>query len=235
MDTTTNHSALEALRTAEFKLSLRGYDVDEVDDFLERAAVEADQLREQVRQASAQVAQANERVRQLESTGSAPTPDPVTQAAPTPATVAAAAGSAEAVSKMIEMAERFVAQTRMDAEADAAVIVAEAQERARQHASDSQQRLADEVARLEGLRQRLGEDVEQVSNRLETERSRLTGSLQDLLGWIEKNLQPTTALTSLRTSSPPKVPAPNDPIELVSEHDAGGAQVLNLEDARREE
>ena len=50
MDNTTTQSALDALRTAEFRLSLRGYDVDEVDDFLERAAVEADQLREQVRQ-----------------------------------------------------------------------------------------------------------------------------------------------------------------------------------------
>ena len=65
MDTTTTQSALDALRTAEFRLSLRGYDVDEVDDFLERAAVEADQLREQVRTTSAQATQAAERLRHL--------------------------------------------------------------------------------------------------------------------------------------------------------------------------
>jgi len=242
MDTTTsaaNHSALDALRTAEFKLSLRGYDVDEVDDFLERAAVEADQLREQLRQAGAQVAQANERMRQLESDrpSASAAPEPATQAAPVASGTGAPGATSETVSRMLEMAERFVDQTKRDAEAEAAVIVAEAQERARQHASDAQQRLADEVARLEGLRQRLGEDVEQVSNRLETERSRLTGSLQDLLGWIEKNLQPTAALASLRATTTPQIPAPSDPVESVGASESAelGAQVLSLEDARREE
>jgi DivIVA domain-containing protein len=238
MDTTaaSTHSALDALRTAEFKLSLRGYDVDEVDDFLERAAVEADQLREQIRLAGAQVAQANEHVRQLETekTG-APSEG---AAVPVVAAATAGTGGAEAVSKMIEMAERFVEQTHRDAEAEAAVVIAEAQERARQLASDAQQRLADEVARLEGLRQRLGEDVEQMTNRLETERSRLTGSLQDLLGWIDKNLQPAAALAAIRATSTPRIPAPND--ALATETTSGetadeSAQVFSLEDARREE
>ena len=128
---------------------------------------------------------------------------------------------------MIEMAERFVEQTRREAEDEAAKLIADAQDRVKQLATDSQQQLADEVARLEGLRQRLGEDVEKVSHQLETERTRLSGSLRELLGWIDKNLQPAAALAALRASSSgdetPKV-QPN-----------GGAQVLNLDDARHEE
>jgi vacuolar-type H+-ATPase subunit H len=128
---------------------------------------------------------------------------------------------------MIEMAERFVEQTRRDAEAEAARIVTEAQDRARQLATDAQQRLADEVARLEGLRQRLGEDVERMSNQLESERSRLTGSLHDLLGWIEKNIQPGAALAALR--SPAAVGATN------GQTAGSGGQVLSIDEARHEE
>jgi DivIVA domain-containing protein len=224
--TTTNQSALDALRTAEFRLSLRGYDVDEVDDFLERAAVEADQLREQLRLATASVAQANDRARVAEDakpTGTASAP-----AVAAPSTPATPGQSAGVVTKMIEMAERFVEQTRQDAETEAARLIAEAQDRVKQLASDSQQRLADEVARLEGLRQRLGEDVEKVSRQLETERTRLSGSLRELLGWIDKNLQPAAGLATLRAAS-------DEPNESPKVHANAGAQVLNLDDARHEE
>jgi cell division initiation protein len=229
MDTTTTPtpSALDALRTAEFRLSLRGYDVDEVDDFLERAAVEADQLREQMRQATAQVAQATERVRVLEQERATGAPAAAAAAAPA---AAKPAPSSDSVSKMLEMAERFVEQTRKEAEAEAASLLADAQDRARQMATDAQHRLADEVARLEGLRQRLGEDVELVSRQLDNERARLTGSLHDLLGWLEEHLKPAPGLTSLRAGSNGA-----DAASPAVAQDDGDAQVLQLDDARREE
>lgn len=231
-------SALDALRTAEFRLSLRGYDVDEVDDFLERAAVEADQLREQVRQATAQAAQVADRVRQQ-----GPDRAPEAPATSTPPVATSGPGSSETVSKMLEMAERFVEQTRLDAEREAASILADAQERARQLATDAQQRLADEVARLEGLRQRLGEDVEQMSRKLETERSRLTGSLHDLLGWIDTTLQPAAALattTSASTNGPSasNTSSPSTGASTATTNGQGAepsAQVFSLDDARRDE
>ena len=53
MDNATGpKSAIESLRTVEFRLGLRGYDVDEVDDYLEKVAVEADAMQEQLRQAT---------------------------------------------------------------------------------------------------------------------------------------------------------------------------------------
>lgn len=249
MDTTPAPSALDALRTAEFRLSLRGYDVDEVDDFLERAAVEADQLREQVRLAVAQVSAANERVRQLEAERGAPVaapqaPEPAPVAPePAPVTAAVAApsgpGAADTVAKMIEMAERFVDQTRRDAEAEAATVVAAAQDRARQLASDAQQRLADEVARLEGLRHRLGEDVEKMARQLESERTRLSGSLQELLSWIDKNIQPGAALAALRSTPMATSAAPQPSADADGGTDGAegpaDAEVFRLDDARRDD
>ena len=60
-------TSLETLRTVEFRLGLRGYDVDEVDDYLEKVAVEADALQEQLRQMTDRLRQAAERIALLES------------------------------------------------------------------------------------------------------------------------------------------------------------------------
>ncbi len=55
-------STLETLRTVEFRLGLKGYNVDEVDEYLEKAAVEAEALQEQVRQMTERLRQASERI-----------------------------------------------------------------------------------------------------------------------------------------------------------------------------
>ena len=56
---------LETLRTVEFRLGLKGYNVDEVDEYLEKAAVEAERLSEQLRQTVERLRQAGERIAQL--------------------------------------------------------------------------------------------------------------------------------------------------------------------------
>ena len=232
MDTTTpQQSALDALRTAEFRLSLRGYDVDEVDDFLERAAVEADSLREQLRQLTAQLAQASDHARMA-----AQVRDSAPQAATTSTETATAAQpqTVDSVTKMLEMAERFVSQTRKEAEDEASALLADAQDRAKQLATDAQQRLADEVARLEGLRQRLGEDVEHLSQRIESERTRIAGNLHDLLGWLEQHLQPAAVLESVRAGGNGDTTTHHTGNGGNGGTETGGAQVLLLDDARGE-
>src|SRR5580658_3666458 len=81
---------LETLRTVEFRLGLKGYNVDEVDEYLEKAALEAERLQEQLRQTVERLRQASERIAQLESAGPAPVAvSPVAPAeAPVPAPVA---------------------------------------------------------------------------------------------------------------------------------------------------
>ena len=47
----SQQSSLDSLRTVEFRQTLRGYHIDDVDEYLERVAVDAEALQEQVRQA----------------------------------------------------------------------------------------------------------------------------------------------------------------------------------------
>src|ERR1700683_3276786 len=82
---------LETLRTVEFRLGLKGYNVDEVDEYLEKAALEAERLQEQLRQTIERLRQAGERIAPLGSE-----PRPVAAAAPVPEPVAAAPAATEA-------------------------------------------------------------------------------------------------------------------------------------------
>ena len=77
MDSTDSaYSALEAIDTVAFKIGVRGYNVDEVDDFLEKLSGEVHQLKELVSQQRQQLRQAGERINQLDtrSSGDAPAP-----------------------------------------------------------------------------------------------------------------------------------------------------------------
>src|SRR6202162_2197469 len=59
-------STLDTLRTVEFRLGLKGYNVDEVDEYLDKAAQEAEGLQEHVRQLNERLRQASDRIAQLE-------------------------------------------------------------------------------------------------------------------------------------------------------------------------
>jgi len=206
-------SILETLRTVEFRLGLKGYNVDEVDEYLEKAAVEAESLQEQVRQFVERLRQASERIAQLEAERR---DAPAVQAqAPVEAGVAD-----ETLQRTLLLAQKFVDQAKRESEAEAAEIVgqaeararatlAEAQERARQMSTEAEHRLRDEVARLETMRGQLGSDVENMARHLESERNRLRSTLTEVLKWVEDNIQPANSLMALRPrGSEPGRPAP---------------------------
>src|ERR1039458_9921172 len=143
---------LETLRTVEFRLGLKGYNVDEVDEYLEKAAVEAERLSELLRQTVERLHKAGERIAQLEGAGPAPALQPA------PAAVAAAVAD-DSLQQTLMLAQRFVEQTKRETETEATRLVAQAEERAhslvtraedeaRQLVTDSQQRLREEVSRL---------------------------------------------------------------------------------------
>ncbi len=218
----TPQSALDVLRTVEFKMTMKGYKVDDVDEFLERAAVEAEHLKEQLRQQQQQLRQAAERISQLEAerrapSAPAPAPAPVSTIAPVPAPapapapVAAApasAAGAEQVARMISMAQEFVDQTQREAETRAREVTLAAQEKAREIVSDAQNRAQDEVTRLNGLKQRLSEDVEKLARQVDLERTRLRTQLQEFLKWVEDNVTPSPALLEGAARGPQSTPAP---------------------------
>jgi cell division initiation protein len=186
-----SQSALDSLRTVEFRETLKGYHRDDVDEYLEKAAVEAEGLQEQLRQSGERLRQAAERISQLElALDQQPEPQPAEPAVPD-----------DTLQRTLLLAQKFVDETKADAEAHAAQTVAEAEAKARmmtddaqsqasQIAAESEQRLRDEISRLETSRSKLTQEVDSMSRHLEGERNRLRSALGDILRWVDENVQP---------------------------------------------
>ena len=206
MDSTPpTQSILDTLRTIEFRLGLKGYNVDEVDEYLEKAAVEAESVLEQLRTANERLRQANERIGQLEvelqrSAGERPSPRE---------SASVTGVSDDTLQRTLVLAQKFVDQTKREAEAEAAEIVGraderagavlqQAEERARQITTESEQRLREEVARLETMRTRLAGDVEAMTRHLDEQRTRIRASLTEALKWIDERVQPGSVLSTVR-------------------------------------
>ena len=207
-----SQSALDSLRTVEFRETLKGYHRDDVDEYLEKAAVEAEGLQEQLRQSGERLRQAAERISQLE-----------TQLEQQPVATARSEASVpdDTLQRTLLLAQKFVDETKADSEAQAARIVAEADAKARQMteqaqsqasllAAESEQRLREEITRLEDSRGRLTREVEAMNRHLEGERSRLRTALSEILRWVDENVQPGSGIGPSRTGpdSPPPVTGP---------------------------
>ncbi len=208
-------SILDTLRTVEFRLNLKGYNVDEVDDYLEKAAVEAEALHEQLRQMTERVRQATDRIAQLES-----------ERREAPVAVAAVAAEQavpdESLQRTLLLAQKFVDQTRRESETEAAEIVSraeeraratvsEAEERARSMTTEAEQNLREEVGRLESMRGQLATDVETMARHLEAERNRLRTALGEVLKWVDENVQPANSLMAMRSRESARPPASEAP------------------------
>src|SRR5271157_5557654 len=106
-----SQSALDSLRTVEFRETLKGYHRDDVDEYLERAAVEAEGIQEQLRQSGERLRQAAERIAQLEAELAAkpePAPERSEPAIPD-----------DTLQRTLLLAQKFVDETKADSEAEA--------------------------------------------------------------------------------------------------------------------
>ncbi len=240
-------SILDTLRTVEFRLGLKGYNVDEVDEYLDKAAQEAEGLQDHVRQLNERLRQASERIAQLEREKRAAPPAVVESEEVVPvaaATSDAAALSDETLQRTLLLAQKFVDQTKRESEAEAAAVVAQAEETARtaiaaaeataaQLQAETHQKLREEVTRLEATRTELATDVESMARHLESERNRLRGALSEILKWVDENVQPANSLMGVQ----PK-PAPTAQLSTGADEAQGrlpqaddGAPTLNLQNA----
>ena len=230
-------SILDTLRTVEFRLGLKGYNVDEVDEYLDKAAQEAEGLQEHVRQLNERLRQASERIAQLEREKRS-APAAVADEGEGAAAADAAALSDETLQRTLILAQKFVDQTKRESEAEAATIVSQAEEKARtaiaeaeataaQLQAESHQKLREEVTRLEATRTDLAADVETMARHLDSERNRLRGALTEILTWVDENVQPANSLMGVK----PKAKA-GDPMGsgVPPEADAG-PPTLNLQNA----
>lgn len=238
MDSSDNaYSAIDAIDSVAFKVGLKGYNVDEVDEFLERLSSEVHQLKELVHQQRQQLRQAAERINQLDVRESVPGPAPAPLATPSAPPRMVTVSGAEQVTAMIAMAQQFIEQAQHEAEAKAREMTTSAQERAREIVAEARSRAEDEVNRLNGLKQRLSEDVDTLTRQLETERKRLSSALGEFARWVDSSLQVGGARNSTTVLAPPPsaqtAPArpsqtpPPAPAPLAPQNAMG--QVLNFE------
>ena len=235
-------SILETLRTVEFRLGLKGYNVDEVDEYLDKAAQEAEGLQDHVRQLNERLHQASDRITQLErERRTAPAAAETGEQAAAAAASDSAVLSDETLQRTLLLAQKFVDQTKRESEAEAASLVSQAQETAAasiasaeataaQLQAESHQKLREEVTRLEATRTELAADVESMARHLESERNRLTAALSDILRWVDENVQPANSLMGVkpkaRAGGGDPMAASSRPLEADD-----GAQTLNLQSA----
>jgi len=178
-----SQSALDSLRTVEFRETLKGYHRDDVDEYLEKAAVEAEGLQEQLRQSNERLRKAAETIAQLETELAAKPEAPAPPPAPAEPVIAD-----DTLQRTLVLAQKFVDETKADAEAQAARVIAEAEAEARKLQVDSEQRLREEIARLESNRSQLSLEVDTMSRQLASERERLRSALAEMLSWVDGNL-----------------------------------------------
>ena len=178
-----SQSALDSLRTVEFRETLKGYHRDDVDEYLEKAAVEAEGLQEQLRQSNERLRKAAETIAQLETELAAKPEAPAPPPAPAEPVIAD-----DTLQRTLVLAQKFVDETKADAEAQAARVMAEAESEARKLQVDSEQRLREEIARLESNRSQLNLEVDTMSRQLASERERLRSALAEMLSWVDGNL-----------------------------------------------
>jgi DivIVA domain-containing protein len=190
----------QVINEVEFHQKMRGYDPDEVDDFLERVAVAVGQLLDRTREAAERTAIAERRAAELEAhvrsapgrpAAAGPAPSPVDEdeeAETIRRTLVLAQRTADAA---VKEAEELAARTLQSAQEQAQRVYDEAQEHARKlvveaegearkTADGTRQRLVAEIITLEEARDGLRADHGILERHLDEQRLRLRSSIGDL-------------------------------------------------------
>ena len=155
----------QAIRDVAFRERLRGYNPEDVDEFLERVALGVELLEERLSQATERARRAE---RDLEDSG--PGGDAVRR------TLRLAERTADLA---VEEARQEAAQLVAAARERARLLLVEAEERARRLADESQAQLRAEVSRLEVAREQLVHDVAALERFVAAERSRAQTALAE--------------------------------------------------------
>ncbi|HMC51785.1 MAG TPA: DivIVA domain-containing protein [Acidimicrobiales bacterium] len=183
------------LREVVFRERLRGYDEDDVDEFLERVATGVEIVQERLHHAVERADTAERRATELVEGD-----DAVRK------TLTLAQRTAElAVQEARDEAARIVGE----AEDQAREIVDSAHELARRHAVEAQEQLWLDLAELEAARQQLRDDSAAFERYLDGERNRLRLALGDALRWIDEGIPSLVPAPVVHEPSLP--PDPRDP------------------------
>ncbi len=182
---------------------LRGYDCDEVDDFLDRVANEVEELKLKQQRTEDELRQARERADVVSATRS----------------VEGGPASSEAVQRMLSMAERFVEHTKSEAEHESEEVLSEARDRAQRMVAEAEERAArlkdqterrriEEVSKLESVKTQLQADIESLMQHMEAERERLKAAMSELLGMVDEKMRPISPRRPASAGAPGSRGAP---------------------------
>jgi DivIVA domain-containing protein len=199
----------ELIHNVEFREAKRGYNTQEVDDFLEKLANEWTKLQTQEREARRRVEAAEARVGELErrvSEAEQRAGEQVGAEETLKRTLVLAQRTADAA---IREAEEQASRTTASAQEQANRMLAEAQEasaQARIHAEsearraqeDAQARVLEELRALERAREQMRADVDALEGHLDAQRDRLRLSVRELQRVLEDP-------SALRPIAPPAV------------------------------
>src|SRR5438874_5444573 len=181
----------QVINEVEFHQKMRGYDPDEVDDFLERVAVAFEQLQERIRSAEQRTAAAEQRAgagTAVPKEARAAQVDEVEETETIRRTLVLAQRTADAAIKEAQEEARRILQDiqeqaqrlQTDAQEQARKLVVDAEAEARKSADDTRQRLIKEIISLEETRDSLRADHGILERHLDEQRLRLRSSIGDL-------------------------------------------------------
>jgi DivIVA domain-containing protein len=233
------------LTDVKFSERRRGYDPDEVDNFLERVSAAVAQLQDKLRQATARAEEADKRIADAERAQAVAEAQVDKLKADLEAARAAAEGraseapdddsGADAAAKVLALAQRTADAAVADARAKAASVVAEAErtaertvEEARRRAeelvAERQRTVLEEVRGLEELRRQLEADVEALRAHLERQFEVLRGGVEALQRLVADpdtlRVLPSPPLSG--ASSAGLAPPAGEPVVATREGPAGG-------------
>lgn len=191
----------KVLREVEFRDRLRGYDTDEVDEFLEEVAVAVDELHRRLAQ------QGNRTEQQPEAKTRPSEPEPSIDDDAIRRTLVLAQRTADlAIREATEEANSILENARRESQE----MVAQAEEAARRVRRDADEDFAARVTAQLAQREQLENDVRTLGALVAEERSRLSDSLQTVLRYVTDNLFLAPEVTAV-ASTPATVAAPQAP------------------------
>jgi DivIVA domain-containing protein len=212
----------KVLREVEFRDRLRGYDTDEVDEFLEKVAVAVEEMQEKMRQLTARAERAERAVSDRAADDDDDTIRRTLVLAQRTADLAvreAQEQSAALVDEAKSESDKLLSEAKNESEK----LLSEARDTARRLTSEAERRHSDDIARLERQRDQVRVELNELSELLDSERKRLADSLRAALGFVERTLPVPGEISELRPVPASFAPGGDDDIEAQIKEDAEAA------------
>jgi DivIVA domain-containing protein len=247
------------IEEAEFSMARRGYDPEQVDEFLEKVAVAVDKQHAELLATRERLAEAEKRAIDAERRVDEQ-PERVVQAGPSPvagpdveaieaeatraATVRAAELTADAESELatlqrtLVLAQKTADATVKDAKEEAARMIAAAEADAKEAEATTRARILAEIAELDANRKALADDVSILDGHITARRRQLQGTIDDLKGLLEnpdRLSEPTPPPTSGVAAQRDEPEAPAAPEPAPAAEDRAGNDIDEAPAAREPE